>query len=309
MAVSEFGILKNREGNNLRSLHVELRERVRRLFALAESTGLGELMVYSAARTHAHQTQLYKAYLARGRKHPVVANPDRKNSRTGRVGSAHMVQPSYKHGNLPNRRPAAFAVDIQWRDRRRPSSAERDKLKELAASVGLVATVSTEWWHFEPALNFEVFSQMGFGWNGDDVRGLQQFLNNKLDAGLFPDGDYGPKTYAAVARYQKLVGHTVSGDWTRGDHYDLIAPQVTKPKTSTQPRVPSKEPPVPMPKRTNRPAVDGVDRNPTQYQTNRLVRQRAIEARNQSAKAVEHAKRSHELATEIAKLIHHEQND
>ena len=311
---TEFGIRKNRDGNNLRDLHVELRERVRRLFALAESAGLGELMVYSGARTYAHQLSLYKAYLARNRSHPIVANPDRG------FGSKHQVRPAarYKHGNLPARRDAAFAVDIQWTDRRRPTKHERAELKRLAGVVGLVATVASEWWHFEPAKSTQLFALAGLGWRGPDIVQLQTTLNNKFDAGLVVDGDYGPRTYGAVGEFQKQAGLAVTGDWTHSDQQALF--QAT-PKDSARPtppvvqdfnpdraKQPSKEPAIPA-QRRNVPDVDGIDENPTQWKTNRLVRSRAISAGNKIDQAEALIAEARESIAEIGKLVYHEQND
>lgn len=40
------------------------------------------------------------------------------------------------------------------------------------------------------------------GMRGEDVKTLQQLLNAKINAGLVPDGKFGPLTHAALTRYQ-----------------------------------------------------------------------------------------------------------
>ena len=42
---------------------------------------------------------------------------------------------------------------------------------------------------------------------------LQDFLNQKIKAGLDPDGAMGPKTEAAIAKYQSLIGVDADGIW------------------------------------------------------------------------------------------------
>lgn len=210
MTVVEFGIRKSRSGNNLIDLHVELRDRIRRLFALAETEGLGDLMVYSGARTYAHQKRLYQAFIARGRTHPLVANPDRG------FGSKHQTRPSsrYRHGNLPNRRTAAFAADFQWTSFKRPTAEDQQRLKDLAGRVGLEATVRSEWWHFEPTKDHTVWSVAGYGWKGKDIEEIQAQLKKTDEPGIVVDGDYGRKTMDAVTKFQRRHGLTQTGDWT-----------------------------------------------------------------------------------------------
>lgn len=297
----EFGIQKNRTGNNLRDLHVELRVRVRALFALAAAEGLGELMVYSAARTYEHQKQLFDDYEDRGRTHPIVANPDLG------FGSKHQTRPAnrYKHGNLPANRTAAYAVDIQWVDLRVPTAQERDTLRELAQRCGLAKTVPTEFWHFEPSKNFPVSAVAGYGWTGQVVVKLQHELNEAGDAGLMPDEQFGPATLGAVIEFQQQHGLPVTGDWTNKDQEAL-----TKALRNAA-----------TPKRVNRPNVAGVESNPTEYQTLRLARRRAVSARNEldeARQAIRFGKvddadvliaRARQRIDEVARLIHHEQND
>ena len=46
---------------------------------------------------------------------------------------------------------------------------------------------------------------------GERVYSIQQFLNQRIGAGLLPDGDFGPLTEAAVIRFQRLVGLAPDG--------------------------------------------------------------------------------------------------
>ena len=261
-------------------------------------------MVYSGARTHAHQLKLYRAYLARGKRHPIVANPDRG------FGSKHQVRPAarYKHGNLPNAIDAAFAVDLQWADLHKPNADERAKLKDLAASMGMLATVSSEWWHFEPDQHSPVTSLAGIGYKGKEVLQLQAALNTVADAGLTADGDYGPQTFIGVQQFQMSNQLPVTGDWVQRDQAKLAAllkPKSVPAKTGARKPQPSKEPA----RKGSRPNVEGIDSNPTEYQTFRHVRQRAIAARQELDTIRQMVDSAFDKVDEIAKLVHHEQND
>ena len=46
---------------------------------------------------------------------------------------------------------------------------------------------------------------------GQNVKYVQMFLNWSINAGLEVDGLYGPKTYEAVKKFQKLVGIKIDG--------------------------------------------------------------------------------------------------
>jgi len=286
-AVVEFGLRKWSPSVNLRDLHPETRERCRDLFDLTDESGLSPLVIVnSGARSYAHQKRLYRAYVARGYTHPVVANPD------AGLGSKHQVRPaSYKHGNLPNRIDAAYAVDLKFADGHFPSAAEREILTGLAKKVGMRKSVPTEWWHFEPYKGVQVRSLLGIGYTGGDVTRLQTMLNNVDYAGLATDGVFGPATYRAVGSWQQRTGLRVTGDWTHTDQQRLLK-QAQKQKISS-PDVPG---------------FDGI--NPTEYRTFREARQRFIQIRAllQTSNA-ENGARARQLADEGAKLIFHEQND
>lgn len=48
----------------------------------------------------------------------------------------------------------------------------------------------------------------------DNVKEVQQYLNRVYDAGLTEDGDFGPKTKAAIVKQvQKIIGTTADGDF------------------------------------------------------------------------------------------------
>jgi len=227
MADVQFGIRRAGTHVNLADLHVEHRQRIRNLFNEAIASGLGALEVYSGARTRAHQTQLYTAFLQRGRAHPVVASPTYKSPSTGRVGSAHQVQleGQYQHGNLRNDRSAAYAADIRWASRVYPGSVMQSRLHTLARSNGLYPSVSTEWWHFVPIHNSSILAVVGWGHRGPAVLKLQQDMNVLLELGggqlLVEDGQYGPATMRAVADWQRENGRPVSGDYTVADRAKL----------------------------------------------------------------------------------------
>ena len=55
------------------------------------------------------------------------------------------------------------------------------------------------------------FKPMQLGSEGTDVQELQHELNDHFDAGLEIDGDFGPKTEAAVKKVEAISGNTVDG--------------------------------------------------------------------------------------------------
>lgn len=51
------------------------------------------------------------------------------------------------------------------------------------------------------------------GSQGENVRRIQQWLNERLNARLTVDGDFGPATEAALKRWQRLAGLSPDGIW------------------------------------------------------------------------------------------------
>ncbi|NNE47546.1 MAG: hypothetical protein HKN37_12905 [Rhodothermales bacterium] len=134
------GLPTNGSHVNVAELHPELKARLRKLFEIWQGD---PIQIRSGARTYEHQKQLWDAYVARGKTHPVVANPDLG------LGSKHQVRPAwYQHGNLPQME-AAYAVDLMWTTGL-PSRLEQVSLHEHAHEVGLMANVPSEWWHLVP---------------------------------------------------------------------------------------------------------------------------------------------------------------
>lgn len=225
VTVLQFGIATAGSHVNVAALHVEFRERIRRFIQSAgDSRSVGELHVGSAARTYAHQKRLYDAYLARGRTHPVVANPNYVNPNTGRAGSAHQVQRAgrYSHGNLSNKFEAAYAVDLRWPGTgNRPGTIQVASLRSLAWAHHLDASVPSEWWHFSPTRTGPKTMVAGIGHSGEKVASVQTRLNAVSDAGLMVDGRYGMLTVEAVEAWQMASDREWTGDWSMDDEKAL----------------------------------------------------------------------------------------
>lgn len=146
MTVIQEGLPTNGDHVNVKDLHPEFKARLKMLFNLWNGD---PIQIRSGARSYAHQKALYDAYVARGRTHPVVANPD-----VG-YGSKHQVRPvSYVHGNLEPMQ-AAYAVDLMWTTGY-PTPEEQKRLAKVAATVGLLANVASEWWHFIAAYDWTI---------------------------------------------------------------------------------------------------------------------------------------------------------
>jgi len=203
---------------NIRDLHPEARERQLVLFKLCAAAGL-RMWNYSAVRTYDHQKRLYVAYLNRGRRHPVVANPDRVNSR-GRRGSAHMQQKAkgYRHGNLSNQVGYGYASDIGFTDRRRPSVEVQKQFHALVKKADLYPSVSTEWWHLVPTPNADLRVFGALGWNGQAVADIQEDLNRVLGADLTVDGWWGNQTSVTVDELQRRGQVVPTGYWTEREN-------------------------------------------------------------------------------------------
>lgn len=81
-------------------------------------------------------------------------------------------------------------------------------------SHGHRRTVSSEVWHTEYFANEDQHRGGGSGGSGaPSIRAVQTWLNDNLGAGLAVDGQDGPKTQAAVKRYQAILGVTQDGVW------------------------------------------------------------------------------------------------
>lgn len=147
MTLMQLGLPTNGSHVNVADLHPELRERLKRLIAASSLP----IQVRSGARTFSHQYALYTQWVADGR--PAdrpVANPSYRWP-DGRMGSAHQIQPAggYKHGNLSNDLPWAYAVDLMWKSGY-PTFLQQSQLRSEAAMHGLIANVPGEWWHYTP---------------------------------------------------------------------------------------------------------------------------------------------------------------
>ena len=163
--VWQDGIPTNGAHVNVADLHPELRHRIREFCV---KSGL-PVQIRSGARTHAHQLRLYKAFVARGRSHPLVANPNYLHPTTKQRGSAHMVQRpfEYRHGNLPNDKPWAYAVDVMWISGY-PTRSEQQEMHRRAQGFGLYANVPSEWWHLVATRN-------------DELQASEDDMTDKLD--------------------------------------------------------------------------------------------------------------------------------
>lgn len=73
------------------------------------------------------------------------------------------------------------------------------------------------------------FASLGFS---QDVKNRQDFLNATFNAGLVSDGKLGPKTKTAIAAYQRVLGLTPDGDWgplTAAAHARYVAAHAPHP--------------------------------------------------------------------------------
>lgn len=77
-------------------------------------------------------------------------------------------------------------------------------IKLFPESVGYLQIVN-------PRTQKASFPPLRRGSKGTDVEVLQQELNNHFDAGLIADGDFGPKTEAAVKKVEDVIGNSVDG--------------------------------------------------------------------------------------------------
>lgn len=75
----------------------------------------------------------------------------------------------------------------------------------------------------------QFFAPLQNGSFGDSVVTLQQFLNQKINAGLTLDGQFGPLTETAVKQYQQQQGLPVTGVWSYSMWQQIFPSQPTIP--------------------------------------------------------------------------------
>ena len=204
----KLGIEVKSDNVNVEDLHPEFRARIRLAQNDDRLSGNLSTRLSSGARTYNQQKWLYQQY--RKGLGNLAANPDRISS-SGVRGSFHMVQPEngYKHGNLLNVNPWAYAMDIGfWKGS--PTLSEQIILREVLGDYGLYAPIvdKGEWWHFVPTRNSGLVGLTGRNDVGNQVRDLQKILQ------IPTDGVYGPQTQTAVEELQQRLKIQVTGDWT-----------------------------------------------------------------------------------------------
>ena len=228
---TEAGLRKRHSKINVVGVHFEMRWRARQV-----QKRLPHVVVSSGARPKWMQTELYNKWIAfkTGRSKTranLAANPNRKWP-DGRMGSAHQIQEpdGYKVGAFPNEVGWAYAFDFGFEPRSKGTAAAKRELEQVCGEEGLVRNVPSEWWHFVPEEAAGARRQVrklealtGRGDRSDRALQVQKMLA-KIEIGNKPfyegalDGDYGPKTTSAVARFQKSQKRPVNGDWCVDDN-------------------------------------------------------------------------------------------
>lgn len=116
--------------------------------------------------------------------------------------AAQLVQYLQDKYNIPDSRvirhydvtgkncPAPFVNATEWKE-----------AKAILTGTKAKATTTIEY----PTVDLQQGSK------GTQVRRLQRCLNKLIKAGLTVDGEFGPKTYAAVKKFQKKYGLVVDG--------------------------------------------------------------------------------------------------
>ncbi len=126
-----------RAGVNVELLHPILR---RRLDALhADPRTRGRLSIYSGVRTYAHQKRLYDDWVA-GRRKDVAANPERVIGDRTFFGVSGIAQGSW-HMAQPRLGGWGYAADLAGYDA---------GTEAIAREYGLLRTVPSEQWHYQP---------------------------------------------------------------------------------------------------------------------------------------------------------------
>lgn len=154
------------------------------------------LPIASAGRTYAQQAELYRLYKAG--KGPLALPPGTSIHETGNA--------------------------IDWGNAVYTFLGLYAGLGERGLTInrnGHRRTVSSEVWHTEYDPNRDQYrgsgsSGGGSGAGAPSIAAVQTWLNTNLNAGLTVDGQDGPKTQAAVKRYQAILGVGQDGKWGAG---------------------------------------------------------------------------------------------